>query len=144
MRKHVAPIHPDASIPDPDRGGFLPAGGRVVSWTPHWAGMLAREEIVVSDAPEEAEPAAEPVKAEPDAPTVEGAAAEPQAQLAAPTDIAQTEPKPDPAPGTVASVPFMITASDRRRLKALGKSDDEIRSMKPEDAQALLADAPAA
>ena len=61
MRKHVAPAHPEASIPDPDRGGFLPPDGRTVAWTPFWAGMLLREEITVGDPrdpgpPHEAEP----------------------------------------------------------------------------------------
>jgi len=81
MRKHVAPAHPGASIPDPDRGGFLPPEGRTVPWTPHWAGMAAREEIAVTDAPDEVAPeatdsteapapvqsAAEPHEAHPDA-----------------------------------------------------------------------------
>jgi hypothetical protein len=64
MRKHVAPSTPTASIPDPERGGFLPPEGRVVSWTPHWAGMALREEILVTDAVEEAEAA--PAAPEPD------------------------------------------------------------------------------
>jgi len=50
MHKHVAPIDPRSSIPDPERGQFLPPEGRTVWWTPYWAGMLAREEITVSDA----------------------------------------------------------------------------------------------
>ena len=44
-----------------------------------------------------------------------------------------------PAPGTVASVPFMITNAVRKRLRALGKTDAEIAEMKPEEAQAFLA-----
>lgn len=80
MRKHVTPVHPDASIPDPDRGGFLPPAGRTVTWTPHWAGMLMREEISVGDpqdapaaeakTPETADPeTADPKTPGPDAPT---------------------------------------------------------------------------
>jgi len=62
MLKLVTPANPKASIPDPDRGNFLPAEGRVVSWTPYWAGMAAREEIEVAEVPAEVEPepAAEP------------------------------------------------------------------------------------
>lgn len=58
MRKLVTPADPKASIPDPDRGGFLPAEGRAVTWTPYWAGMALREEITVAEVPTEA-PAAE-------------------------------------------------------------------------------------
>lgn len=57
MRRHVAPALPTASIPDPERGDFLPPEGRVVSWTAHWAGMSLREEIIVSAVPEEVEAA---------------------------------------------------------------------------------------
>lgn len=67
MHKHVAPIDPRASIPDPERGQFLPPEGRTVWWTPYWAGMLAREEITVSE-PQDASAAAtsdEPAPAEP-------------------------------------------------------------------------------
>ena len=74
MRKHVTPVDPKASIPDPDRGGFLPPEGRDVPWTPYWAGMSARKEISVddaqdeptavrSDAPAPVEPADEPHEA---------------------------------------------------------------------------------
>ncbi|MCJ2143735.1 DUF2635 domain-containing protein [Methylobacterium sp. E-066] len=59
MRKHVAPVLAQASIPDPERGGFLPPEGRAVSWTPYWAGMAAREEITVAEAPDEPAAAAE-------------------------------------------------------------------------------------
>lgn len=50
MLKHVAPIDPAASIPDPDHRDFLPPKGRDVPWTPYWAGLSARDEIVVSEA----------------------------------------------------------------------------------------------
>ncbi len=53
MRKHVAPVLAQASIPDPERGGFLPPEGREVAWTPYWAGMAAREEITVTEVPDE-------------------------------------------------------------------------------------------
>ncbi|MGU3665809.1 hypothetical protein ACLBX9_16645 [Methylobacterium sp. A49B] len=68
MLKHVAPIDPRASIPDPERGQFLPPEGRTVPWTPYWAGMAMREEITVSDAQDEPVAAAESpatVEAEP-------------------------------------------------------------------------------
>lgn len=73
MHRHVAPIDPRASIPDPERGQFLPPEGRTVWWTPYWAGMLAREEITVSEpqdvpvADEAAAPADAAHEAHPDA-----------------------------------------------------------------------------
>lgn len=141
MRKYVKPAHADATIPDPVRKSDLPREGREVEWSVHWAHLAAREDIIVSEIAEADAP--EVSKAETDGPIIEGVQgteSAPQAHLPAPAEPAAS----DPAPGTVASVPFMITASDRRRLKALGKNDDEIRSMKAEDAQALLQDAPAA
>lgn len=54
MLKHVAPVDPKASIPDPDHYGFLPAEGRTVAWNAYWAGLAAREEIAVTDARDEA------------------------------------------------------------------------------------------
>lgn len=65
MLKHVAPVDPKASIPDPDHHGFLPAQGRAVSWNAHWAGLAARGEIVVTDAVDEPIEAA--AEAHPDA-----------------------------------------------------------------------------
>lgn len=62
------------------------------------------------------------------------------AREAAPEEIPAPapEPAPEPAPGTVARVPFMITNAMRERLRALGKTDDEIRAMTPEQAHAAL------
>ena len=87
MLKHVCPSTATASIPDPDRGGFLPVEGRVVAWTPYWAGMMLREEIVVSAAPDEAEPAPAVAEVAPEAaPTHrDGASVEPTAHEAGET-----------------------------------------------------------
>ncbi|MCJ2108031.1 DUF2635 domain-containing protein [Methylobacterium sp. E-041] len=69
MRKHVAPAHEGASIPDPARGRDLPREGIAVAWTAYWAGLQLRGDVVVTEIVDEPEPAlAEPVEApEPDA-----------------------------------------------------------------------------
>lgn len=55
----------------------------------------------------------------------------------APT-IADDQARTAPADSTVARVPFMITQAMRERLRALGKTDDEIRQMTPAEANAIL------
>ena len=60
MRKHVAPAHEGASIPDPARGRDLPAEGIAVDWTAYWAGLALRGDIVVSEIADEPEPEPEP------------------------------------------------------------------------------------
>ena len=50
---------------------------------------------------------------------------------AAPVEVA-------PAPGTVASIPFMITKAMKARLRDLGKTDAEIAALTPAEAHALL------
>lgn len=84
MRKHVKPADPKATIPDPERRGDLPAAGRVVTWSAHWARLAAREDIVVSDPPAPTEAPKDP----PAADEQPGPAAEPRAEPAA-------EPHPD-------------------------------------------------
>lgn len=78
MRKLVVPALPTASIPDPERGDFLPAEGRVVDWTPHWARLALREDVTVGEPP--AEPSHE--APEPDAVPVEPAASHESAEAA--------------------------------------------------------------
>ncbi|MDP3898470.1 MAG: hypothetical protein Q8Q62_17505 [Mesorhizobium sp.] len=39
---------------------------------------------------------------------------------------------------TVASVPFMITRAQRAALRQAGASDDDIRSMKPDEVERFL------
>lgn len=41
---------------------------------------------------------------------------------------------------TQASVPFMITQAQTERLRQLGKTDDEIRNMTPEEAHKILSE----
>ena len=70
MRKHVKPALPLAVILDPERGKRLPPQGALVAWSHYWAGLEAREDIiVVSDeaAAEAAEAPAEPDPAESEA-----------------------------------------------------------------------------
>ena len=52
MRKHVMPADAGASIPNPERGRPLPPEGETVGWTPYWAQLQARRDIVASDMPE--------------------------------------------------------------------------------------------
>lgn len=158
MRKHITPAHPRATIFDPTRDVKLPPEGADVTWSTYWARLEMRGDVTVTDiadeAPVEAERTAEADGLQGSAVALTqsgealGAAAEKLGDAGAlSTETAEPapfDPKPEPAPGTVASVPFMTTAADRKRLKALGKSDDEIRNMKPEEVQAILADQPAA
>lgn len=83
MRKLVVPALPTASIPDPERGDCLPAEGRVVAWTPHWARLAVREDVTVAEPP--AEPPHEPEADRHDAPESDAALAAP----AAPTEGAE-------------------------------------------------------
>lgn len=54
MRKHVKPAHPDATIPDPSRGGDLPAAGLPCEWSVHWARLEMRGDVIVTDIEPEA------------------------------------------------------------------------------------------
>ena len=123
MRKHVKPADKAASIPDPARKTDLPPEGRVVDWSVHWARLEAREDIIVSDAPDEAEA---------ETPSAEAAATDGTQQIVPAEKAAEQAPAQAPTESTTASVPFMITAASRKRLKALGKTDDEIAKMNPE------------
>lgn len=76
MRKHVTPADPAAAIPDPSRGRPLPPEGLPVVWGPYWAGLAARDDIIVEDLPdadaseaEAAEFATEPPSEDAAAPT---------------------------------------------------------------------------
>lgn len=143
MRKHVKPAHPDATIPDPSRGVDLPPDGLPCEWNVHWARLQMRGDVIVTEIePETPAPPEGPA----DASVAALQAADRAGPVLAPPADAPTSPvdEPKPAPGTVASVPFMITAANRKRLRTLGKTDDEIGRMTPEEAQALLQDAPAA
>lgn len=128
-KKTVVPPHP-VEGPMPDEGG---ADWIADQYTLRLIldGVIRRVEEKAEEPPPKG---AKPTKAVP---------AEVPASPPARTETAPAEAKAKPAPGTVASVPFMITAADRNRLKALGKSDDEIRNMKPEEAQAALNAEPA-
>jgi len=58
----------------------------------------------------------------------------------APSAPASEQPQGDDSePGTVASVPFMLTAAQKRELGALGCSDEQIREMTPQQGQDILA-----
>ena len=83
MRKLVVPALPTASIPDPERGDCLPAEGRVVAWTAHWARLALREDVTVAEPP--AEPSREPEADRQNAPKPAADPAEP----AAPTESAE-------------------------------------------------------
>lgn len=60
MRKHVAPADPSATVPDPERGRALPPEGLPVDWSPYWAGLALRGDIVVTDPPSEPDDAGPP------------------------------------------------------------------------------------
>ncbi|KTS30862.1 hypothetical protein NS228_06195 [Methylobacterium indicum] len=53
MKKLIKPAVPGASVPDVERGRDLPAEGLVLDWTPHWALMERRGDIVAEDPPVE-------------------------------------------------------------------------------------------
>lgn len=67
MRRYVRPADPGATIPDPERGDALPPDGREVTWSAHWAVMLAREEISADPPRNEAPPEPAPAPAAPPA-----------------------------------------------------------------------------
>lgn len=54
MKKLIKPAVPGAVIPDVERGRDLPPEGLVLDWTPHWALMERRGDIVAEDPPAEA------------------------------------------------------------------------------------------
>ncbi|MGF3027529.1 hypothetical protein ACQVP2_32585 [Methylobacterium aquaticum] len=51
MKKLIKPAVPGAVIPDVERGRDLPPDGLVLDWTPHWALMERRGDIVAEDPP---------------------------------------------------------------------------------------------
>ena len=71
MKKLIKPAVPGAVIPDVERGRDLPPEGLVLDWTPHWALMERRGDIVAEDPPAEPAPAA---TADPEDPVTEVAA----------------------------------------------------------------------
>lgn len=90
-RRTVKPAHPDATIPDPDHRSKLPADGLEVTWSPYWARLLRRGDVIVVE-PEAAAPA-------PSGATLQGFDVAPQ-------PVTETDPlKPEPiapvAPGPV-------------------------------------------
>lgn len=76
MRVHVRPAHPEASIPDPERGRDLVPEGLEVEWSAHWANLARRGDVIVGEAPEaevESAPSLSPPAGEgEDAPAAEG------------------------------------------------------------------------
>lgn len=90
MRKLVKPAHPDASIPDPERGTDLPPEGRAVTWSAHWARMAARDDVEVSEIPAVAEAPKDPPKDPPPG--------EPEGEPAEHSEASEAEIDPAPAP----------------------------------------------
>lgn len=137
MKFHVEPVSADVKVPPHPMEGPMPAEGA------HWiadqytlrlilGGVIRRVPEKVEEKPADAVvPAGDEASAFFELTKAGEASSEAPAGPAAPSD------------GTVASAPFMITAATRKRLRALGKTEDEIAQMKPEDAQALLNAAPA-
>ena len=87
-RRTVKPAHPDATIPDPAHRSKLPSDGLEVTWSPYWARLLRRGDVVV----------VEPVAADSGA-TLQGLAV-------APRPVTEADPlKPEPIAPQPASQP---------------------------------------
>ena len=68
MRMHVKPADPSATIRDPDRNRDLTPEGHPVAWTPYWATLKARGDIIATPTPDPEADAATPAPAaEPEA-----------------------------------------------------------------------------
>lgn len=52
MHKHVRPAEAGAAIPDPAHRRDLPQEGIVVEWSPHWALLALRGDVIVSECDE--------------------------------------------------------------------------------------------